>query len=1349
MNPPTLHRIWHAAIDTGGTFTDCIAIDPHGRLHRVKVLSSSAVRGVIERHLASTALQIHPDAIFATASSAREQRSDGVVGLGFQALGLEHPPVTVESFDAASGRLTLSDAIAELPAGATFELVSPEEAPLLALRLATGTALDRELPPCALRVATTRGTNTLLERRGAKVALFVTRGFADLLEIGTQQRPDLFALDIEKRRSLAATVIEVDERVAADGEVIETLAADQLTPRLSDLVAGGYDSAAIAFLNSYRAPEHELQLARMLESAGFRHVSASARLAPSIKILPRAETSVVNAYLGEVVSTYLNGIGKAVDRDRLHVMTSAGGLVKASEYEPKDSLLSGPAGGVAGAASVGSVSGFDRVISFDMGGTSTDVARYDGEFEYVFEHRVGDAHLMAPALAIESVAAGGGSICRCEHGRLHVGPESARADPGPACYGRGGPLTITDVNLLSGRLDPARFRIPVDVGAAKHALAGVRETLARQTGESPTDETLLDGFLDIANERMADAIRAVSLGRGYDPADYALVAFGGAGGQHACAIASRLAITHIVVPADAGLLSASGILSAAIERFAERTVLEALDQVDERLATLLRELESEAFRAIAAEGSDARKARVRRRIAHLRFLGQDEALAVELGAEVAPPREKQAEAEAEGEADAKSDTDAGSSPEQGSRGDSERSSHRVEGGRSSSGAGLRAEFLRAYKQRFGHLPEQLEIELVSLRVVVATDASAQVSAAPPRESNANAPTESPKPQARVRARCDRSWQGIGVFERQPLAPGTVLRGPCLVVDDFSTTLIEAAWSARVDAHGSLLLTRPTDCAQQALGATTFESTSEAVLLELFTNRFAAIAEEMGEMLRRTSLSTNVKERLDYSCAVLDADGELVVNAPHIPVHLGALGLCVRTLRDHLEMRPGDIVVTNHPAYGGSHLPDITVVAPVYAPSSQAGSPEREDHVLVGYVASRAHHAEIGGIRPGSMPPDATRLQEEGVVIPPLRLVEGGKAHWDRVRSRLQGGAYPSRAVGDNLADLHAAVAASHRGSAALEALARTYGVDSVTHYMDALKENAAKHVQRAIDGLLKTSYEAVEHLDDGARLKVRIERLRERTCIDFSGTSATHAGNLNATPAIVQSAVLYVLRLLVDEPLPLNDGLLRAVEIRLPQGTLLSPSFPADDAAAPAVVGGNVETSQRLVDTLLKAFGRWACSQGTMNNVLFGAANFGYYETVCGGSGAGEGFHGASAVHTHMTNTRMTDAEVIEHRYPVRVERFAVRRGSGGQGRWRGGDGALRELVFLAPMALSILSQHRTQGPYGMAGGEAGTPGRQRLVRADGSVEKLTSVDGREVFPGDRLILETPGGGGYGSRETE
>ncbi len=1265
----TARQMWDIWVDVGGTFTDCVARDPEGRFHRAKVLSTSALRGSVlevvdERSLLVESTWPGPEGL--------------VEGFRFQPLAAPPSDVRAVDFDPTIGLLRLDRPVPRDLDGSVFELRSPEEAPVLAARMVTGTPPGRALPPLRLRLATTRATNALLEHRGSPVAFFVTKGFADLLIIGTQQRPELFALDIVKPRPLHAAVIEVDERLSADGAVVSELRLDAALSAAREALARGIDVAAISLLHAYRNDRHERLLEQALLELGFQHVSRSSAVAPAINHLHRSETTLVNAYLAETLTAYLDaveqgigGAGGALEEIRL--LTSAGGVVRATEFLPKDSLLSGPAGGVVGAAIEGRRVGIDRVISFDMGGTSTDVARYDGDFDYTWRHQVGDARLLAPALAIETVAAGGGSVCGWTAGALAVGPESAGAAPGPACYGAGGPLTITDCNLLLGRIDPARFGIPLSIEAAQAAFEALRDAIAVETGERPSREPLLAGLIDIADERMADAIRSISLRKGYDPSDYALVVFGGAGAQHGCGVARRLGITRLIIPPDAGILSAVGVGHARVERIAERQVLRDLGADPDWLDDELDRLAAEAREAMIREGVAPEATLIRRRIANLRLKGQETPLSIDVG---------------EGALDT------------------------VEA------------FARQYRQLYGHGPEDRAIEVESLRVIASTPDVAYPAGLPPMTGRSD-PSVQPA----------RAWVGdrrvdMPRIERSALPAGARIEGPCMILDPYTSILVDDGWVATVHPTGTIIL----DAEQKVGGsARAAGAAPRAVREQLFTSRFESLVEEMGDQLRRTALSTNVKERLDFSCALLDADGELVANAPHIPVHLGALGVCVRSVARDLVLEPGDVVVTNHPTYGGSHLPDITVITPVHD----------DDGQLVGYVASRAHHAEVGGARPGSMPPHARSLAEEGVVIPPTLLAHAGEFRWDRIRALLTSGPYASRAPDDNIADLRAQVAANHRGAELLRFLAREHGTSTIHEQMEALTARAERGIRTALQRYGDGTFAAVEHLDDGSALAVSVAIQAGEAVVDFTGTAGVHPGNLNATPAIVRSALLYVLRLLIDEPLPLNEGLLRPVRVVLPT-SLLSPDFDLPPDRAPAVVGGNTEVSQRLVDTLLRALGLAACSQGTMNNILFGDASYGYYETIAGGAGATPRRPGCSAVHTHMTNTRITDVEVLESRYPVRVNRFAIRPGSGGRGALPGGDGVVREIEFLRAASVSVLTQHRKVRPYGMNGGEPGAPGRQWVERVGGGRVELEPIDGCEVEPGDRLVVETPGGGGWG-----
>lgn len=1257
---------WHLHIDTGGTFTDCLAYSPAGKTRRCKVLSNGTLRGkaVARPHQKVLSLQTNWNI-----------REDIFAGYRIQLMGIDHPPLRVYRYDGEQQELHLEELPTEISLPCDFAITADEEAPVLAARVVTRTAINQPLPPLAMRLGTTRGTNAMLERKGARTALLLTRGLGDLLSIDTQQRPDIFALNVRKPLPYYTTVLEVAERLDAQGNIMTPLASSEIVRLIGELRAQRVEAVAVALLHSYRNPVHETALEHALREAGFTFVSGSAELAPSIKLLPRAKTALVNAYLSPIIQRYLEAVRRPLQDSSLKVMSSAGGLSDADHFRPKDSLLSGPAGGIVGAASVLTQvrthhPAIECILTLDMGGTSSDVARYSGEYAYRYLTPIGDVELLSPSLAIETVAAGGGSLCTFDGHQLTVGPESAGAEPGPACYGRGGPLTLTDVNLLLGRLQADRFGIPVQKEAAQSALGRLRQAMA-EAGDASSEETILLGLLRIANEKMTEAIRKISVRQGYDPTEHALLAFGGAGGQHATAVAELLGCSQVILPHDAGLLSAYGMGHATVERFASEQVLQPLDAVATTLDATVDRLTRQAYEQLQHEGFTAEETTVRLAQVFLRFQGQEATL----------------------EIDYSSDTD------------------------------LRSAFRAAYEALYGHWLDEQVLEVESVKVVASTRTS-------PVEHRSLPPTHVPDPIAQQRAWTGHEWRPVPVYATEHLLPGASLAGPALVSGPHATGWVDAGWKLSVDAYGHCLLTRT----RETISTETPEQ-PEAVQLSLFTHRFTALAESMGALLERTSFSVNVKERLDFSCALLDASGHLVVNAPHIPVHLGSLGLCVRQVREYLSMEDGDVVITNHPGYGGSHLPDVTLISPVFAGTTR-----------VGYVANRAHHAEIGGTRPGSMPPDATRLIEEGVVIAPTYLVKQGIPQWEAIQQLLTTAPHPTRSLDENLADLNGALASIRWGREALEQLCAQHGPPTVTHYMEALQNYTHTRRQRAITQALPappTSLSATELLDDGTPLHVALSRQGEGLLVDFTGTGGVHPGNLNATQAIVHSVVMYVLRLLVPEAIPLNEGLMRGVTLQLPT-SLLNPSFPDDAEQCPAVVGGNTETSQRLTDTLLKALKVAAGSQGTMNNLLFGNDHFGYYETIGGGTGAGPGFHGADAVHQHMTNTRITDPEVLEFRYPVRLERFAVRPDSGGTGQWRGGRGILRQLTFLEPVSLTLLSQHRQQAPYGLAGGQPGQPGNQYIIRRDGTQEPLAGMDQADMQGGDTIVIETPGGGGYG-----
>ncbi len=1247
------NKYFQLFIDTGGTFTDCIGSDETGKQFRQKVLSSSSLRSTIKKVISGNE--------FECADNWNLSR-DIFKGFSFRLLGSDFEETQIEQFDSKNKIIRLSQSILTADTeGRNFEITSHEEAPVLGARLITQTALNKTFPDLQLKLGSTKGTNALLENKGAKTLFVVTKGFADLLKIGNQARPDIFALNVIKAKQITHKIIEVEERIDAKGQVLKSINFEKLKADLASIDKSEIESVAISLMNSYLNPEHEKQVADFFINENFHFVSTSTGLSPLIKILNRAETTVVNSYLSPIIHNYVNGIIKRIGKQSFQIMTSAGGLVSATNFHPKDSLLSGPAGGVVGAKKIGGQSGYSKLITFDMGGTSTDVSRIDEEFDYRYELQVGDAKINSPAIAIETVAAGGGSICGFDGYKLFVGPESAGAFPGPACYGAGGPLTITDVNLLLNRLDTSQFGIPVFKQAAEKRLKELIVEIEKQSGEKHSSETILKGFIDIANEIMAGAIRKISISKGYNPKDFAMVAFGGAGGLHACDVAEILNIDTILLPEDAGLLSAYGIGNAAVERFAEKQVLQNFSEVKKQLTSWFLEIEKEASEKLETEGFKKEDIDIRQRMIFLRFKGQDSSL------ELHYSEEKQ----------------------------------------------LINDFHEQYLKLYGHLVTNREIEVEAMRVIASVDQS-------------KIGESSKKIQKYIPSASQVMENNTPVYIRKNLNEGATFEGPALFPDNFSTTYVKKGWTLEMEQGGTAILKCDWDKTE-----VTKEQTRQTEL-ELFTNRFMAIAENMGALLQRTSLSVNIKERLDFSCALLDAEGRLVANAPHIPVHLGGLGVCVQTLLKHFDFKEGDSIVTNHPKYGGSHLPDVTVVTPVFYEGTR-----------VGFVVNRAHHSEIGGISPGSMPPNARNLEEEGVTISPFYLVKEGKVNWETMREILTNGKYPSRSVEENLADLNAALAANKNGADALINLVETYGQETVHTYLDLLREHASSKMKATLRKFEDGIYEAKEFLDDGSPLKVKIELANGNCSIDFTGSSPVHPGNMNATEAIVKSVSIYVLRLLLNEPIPLNDGLLEPVKFVLPTG-LLNPDFDNDPAKCPAVVGGNVEISQRLTDTLLKAFGVVAASQGTMNNTLFGNDSFGYYETICGGCGAGPNFNGASAVHHHMTNTRITDPEIMEHRYPVRLEEFSIRKNSGGQGKWHGGDGIKRIISFLEPVNLSVLSQRRKTGPFGLNRGKDGKPGYQKVVRKNGEEILLDSIQNINIEQGDRFIIETPGGGGFG-----
>ncbi len=1196
---------------------------------------------------------------------------------------------------------TFTDLVAVDPAGRlqVAKLLSADprhyrDATVEGVRRLLGLPPDAPLPAARIaevRIGTTVATNALLERKGAPTALVTTEGFRDAIWLGRTHRADLFALAIRRPPPLYATVIEAKERIAADGAVVTPLDEMALVRGLFALKKKGITSIAIAFVHGARFPEHEKIAAEIAREIGFAEVIASHEAAPVTGFWSRGQTTVADAYLTPVLRDYVATLAEELAGVPLTFMQSSGGRIAAAGFRGRNAVLSGPAGGVVGAVEAARVHGFSRIIGFDMGGTSTDVSRYDGRHRLSDRKELEGITFRVPMVAVDTVAAGGGSICAFDGERLKVGPQSAGAEPGPACYGKGGPLTVTDCNLLLGRLLPAFFPhifgpqadAPLDSEAARRRLAEIVDRIAAVENDSRRPENVAEGFLDIAVERMARAIKRITLEEGADPRDYVLVAFGGAGGQLACRVAEALEIDRVLVHPLAGVLSALGIGASGLET----RRLTGLDlPLDE--AGLAR------LRAVAREQAQSL-------VAHLRRAAAEAGLAVEqLEPEVSYRlRLRYADADSDLEATWTQDRAA------------------------DDGVGrLQEAFTALHRRMFGYVDKTRRIVISGLVTEVRLR-EATTALRLPRPNGSGRPTTTTRIYARGK------WVDADVYRRGYLRAGQIITEAAVIVDETQTIVVEPGWRAAVEEDGCLILTRRKAPRRGAMAAT---ERADPAMLERFHNFFMAIAESMGAVLEATAASVNMKERLDFSCAVFDARGALVANAPHMPVHLGSMGLTVQGMIERFAglWRAGDVMVTNDPAAGGTHLPDVTVVMPVFLTEA--------DSRPAYFVAARGHHADIGGIAPGSMPPDSTTLEEEGVVIPPRFLLRAGRFLEEDIAALLREAPWPARDIARNLADLKAQLAAVERGRQELLALVDRYGREVVDAYMGHIHDNAARAVRRLLDRLPDghVRYE----MDCGAVLDVRITvaRKERRAVFDLTGSSDQHPGNFNAPRAVSRAAVLYVLRALVGEDIPLNDGCLIPVAIRLRPGSILDP------AAGAAVVAGNVETSQALTNALLMATGAQAASQGTMNNLSFGNARYQYYETICGGTGAGPDFNGADAVQSHMTNSRLTDVEVLESRYPVRVEQFGMRTGSGGIGRYRGGNGALRRFLFLEEMEVRILSSHRKMGPPGLGGGGPGLPGVNHVIRRDGRVERLEGADGRRLGPGDRLEIATPGGGGYG-----
>ncbi|HTH17192.1 MAG TPA: hydantoinase B/oxoprolinase family protein [Magnetospirillum sp.] len=1176
---------------------------------------------------------------------------------------------------------TFTDIVARRPDGvlSTAKLLSenPEQykdAAIAGIRRFLGVPEDQPIPAdkvAAVKMGTTVATNALLERKGDRTVLAVTKGFADLLAIGTQNRPDLFARAIVLPELLYERVVEIPERMGPRGEELKALDLAAAEAALRAAFDDGIRSVAVVFLHAYRYPEHERAVGKLARDIGFTQVSLSHEASPLMKVVGRGDTTVVDAYLSPILRRYVDQVAGQLEGSRLMFMQSSGGLTDARRFQGKDAILSGPAGGVVGAVKTAAMAGFEKLIGFDMGGTSTDVCHYDGEYERSFDTSVAGVRLRAPMMRIHTVAAGGGSILHYDGARFRVGPDSAGANPGPACYRRGGPLTVTDCNVMVGKVQPDFFPAVFGPEADQPLDAEVVRTrfaeLAARIGDGRSPEQVAEGFLSIAVLGMANAIKQVSVARGYDVTRYTLACFGGAGGQHACLVADALGMDTVFLHPLAGVLSAYGMGLADLRVLKERAIEAVLD--DETMKLVCRafaDLEAEARCELERQGVERADMAGTRKV-FLKYLGSDTALEVEAA-------DKDCLAEA---------------------------------------------FTIAHKARFGFVMEgrPLVIEAVGVEMAGGGEEVEE----PERQHS----TEPPQAAATVRLFTGGAWHEAPVFDRERLDPGQQVAGPAIIVESTATTVVEPGWGAAMNSRRHLVLNRVVPRPQRFAAGTHVDP----VLLEVFNNLFMSVAEQMGAVLANTAHSVNIKERLDFSCAVFDAEGGLVANAPHIPVHLGSMGESVRTILKTraATMKPGDSFVLNSPYAGGTHLPDITVVTPVF------------DHKrLAFFVASRGHHADIGGITPGSMPPESTSIEQEGVLIDNLPLVEGGKFREAELSALLTGGRYPTRNLRQNIADLQAQLAANEKGARELIRMVELFGGETVAAYMGHVQANAEESVRRVLAKIDGGKF-AVE-MDDGAiiRVVIRVNKEVRTAVIDFTGTSAQRPGNANAPMAITRAAVLYVFRCIVDDAIPLNEGCLKPLEIVIPEGSMLAPLPPA------AVVAGNVETSQAVVDCLMGALKVMAAAQGTMNNFTFGNDRHQYYETICGGAGAGPDFDGASAVHTHMTNSRLTDAEVLEWRFPVLVDGFAIRRGSGGQGAHRGGDGVIRRLKFLEPMTAGILSNRRRVAPFGLMGGGDGQPGCNSVERANGRIEELGGTARVEMAAGDVFVIETPGGGGYG-----
>jgi 5-oxoprolinase (ATP-hydrolysing) len=1202
------------------------------------------------------------------------------------------------------GRISAKKVLSENPG-------AYEDAALEGIRQFLGVASDAPIPAervNAVKMGTTVATNALLERKGERTLLVITRGLKDQLEVGYQNRPDIFAKRIIKPEMLYSRVVEANERVRADGTIETPIDLARLRTDLQSAFADGIRAVAIVLMHAYAFPEHERQVAQIAREVGFTQISVSHEVSPLIKIVGRGDTAVADAYLSPILRRYVEkvagalGAGSAAGAStpRILFMASSGGLKAAELFQGRDAILSGPAGGIVGMAETAKLAGFSKVIGFDMGGTSTDVSHFAGEYERAFETEVAGVRMRVPMMRIHTVAAGGGSILHFDGTRFRVGPDSAGSNPGPKCYRRGGPLTVTDANVMVGKLKadlfPAIFGPGRDQPLDEAAVRTAFTELAARIGDGRSPEQVADGFIRIAVENMANAIKKISVQRGYDVTEYALQCFGSAGGQHACLIADTLGMETVLIHPLSGLLSAYGMGLASIRASRQQSVEQPLEVSSIKHCEALGfEMMQSATDELVEQGIDSVDIGETTWL-HLRYEGTDTALPVLLD-----------------EPDL-----------------------------------MRRDFEAQHRQRFGFVSPEKRIFVAQIEVEAAGGGAG---AAPPSPlvgegqgggdgGTCNVgflPTPGPSPQGggeRTRLYSNRAWHEAAVWRREHVTIGQRIAGPALVIEPNQTVVIEPGWSLTVSSADDLVLTRTQKRQREVLG-----KTADPVLLEVFNNLFMSIAEQMGEALRNTAQSVNIKERLDFSCAVFDADGALVANAPHMPVHLGSMDRSVETVIRHNagRMKPGDVFMLNAPYNGGTHLPDITVVTPVFT-SSPASRESDGDRKILFYVASRGHHEDIGGLTPGSMTPRATMIDEEGVYIDNFKLVDQGRFLEPETHALLAGATYPARMPGKNIADLKAHVAANAKGVAELEKMVGHFGLEVVKAYMGHVQDNAEESVRRLLSKLADGHFRV--EMDQGTHVDVRItvDRAKRTAKVDFSGTSPQQLNNFNAPEPVTRAATLYVFRVMVDEPIPMNAGCLKPIEVVVPTGSMLKPQYPA------AVVAGNVETSQIVTNCLFAALGAMGPSQGTMNNLTFGNAKYQYYETICSGSPAGPGFDGTSGVHVHMTNTRLTDPEILELRYPVLLEEFSIRRGSGGRGKWSAGDGTHRRIRFLEKMDCAILSSFRKVVPYGMEGGSPGECGQNLVRRNDGVIETLEGCDQTVLEPGEAVTIITPTGGGWG-----